>query len=60
MAKNSFVAEVTFKSKTKQVFDRFAMIDNVVVMGQLYGGKYLVDFCGCCSILGALDQLLQK
>ena len=30
------------------------MIDNV--MGQLYGGEYLVDFWECCSILGALDQ----
>ena len=32
------------------------MID-VVVMGQFYGGEYLVeDFCGCCSALGTLDQ----
>ena len=31
------------------------MIDNVVVLGQLYGGEYLVeDFWSYCSILGAL------
>ena len=39
------------------IFDRFVMIDNVVVMGQLYGGEYLVeDFWSYCSILGALDR----
>ena len=33
------------------------MIDYVVVMGQLYGGKYSVDdFSLCRSILDALDQ----
>ena len=33
------------------------MIVNVVVMGQIYGGEYLLeDFLGCCSILDALDQ----
>ena len=33
------------------------MTDDVVVIGQHYGGEYLVkDFWGCCSILGALDR----
>ena len=30
-------------------------MSGVVVMEQLYRGEYLLDFWGCCSILGALD-----
>ena len=33
----------TAKVKEEIIFDRFAMIDNVVVRGQHYGGEYLVE-----------------
>ena len=33
------------------------MTVNVVVMGQFYGGEYLLEvFWGCCTILGALNR----
>ena len=31
------------KIKEEIIFDRFAMIDNVVARGQHYGGEYLVE-----------------
>ena len=33
----------TAKVKEEIIFDRFAMIDNVAVRGQHYGGEYLVE-----------------
>ena len=53
-----YALSALLKSKKKyQIFDRFVMIVNVVVMGQLYGVEYLLeDVWECCSILAAFDR----
>ena len=55
---NVYALSTLLKSKKKyQIFDRFVMIVNVVVMGQLYGVEYLLeDVWECCSILAAFDR----
>ena len=40
---NVYALSTLLKPKEEIIFDRFDMIDNVVVMGQLYEGKIFGD-----------------